>query len=58
VIVFLLELVLLIHERDNELDDLKEGIILFDSVFVIERDFLLSGTGLLHEELCFLFRFH
>lgn len=58
VILLLLELIFLVHEWDNELDDLKEGIVLFDGVFVIESDFLLGGAGLLHEELCFLFRFH
>lgn len=58
VILLLLELIFLVHEWDNELDDLKEGIVLFDGVFVIESDFLLGGTGLLHEKLCFLFRFH
>lgn len=58
VVLFLLELILFVHQRDNKLDNLKEGIVLFEGVFVIEGDFLLRGTGLLHEELCFLFRFH
>lgn len=57
-ILFLLKFILLVHQRDNKLDNLKEGIFLFDGVFVIEGDFLLGGADLLHEELCFLFRFH
>lgn len=57
-VFFLFKFILLVHERDNKLDNLKEGIVLFDGVFVIESDYLLGGADLLHEELYFLFRFH